>query len=231
MGALSNLMRQYNQQGIGMQQPMGNIPNFAQPYMNQANQPIGYPPPPPTQQPMGGVPAYAQPFMSQSATPMMGANRSPVNAPTQSGMPPQMAGMGLGMGASLGFKKGGDVSKGKAKAMEASAKDKSQDKAMIKKAMKQHDQQEHKGGKGTVLKLKNGGKAPVKGVKLVGMKREPLAMVKKEVSLLKKAGAPAKMIKHEEIEAASPMSSMGGMRKGGAAMKKGVPTFNRTPKC
>ena len=35
--------------------------------------------------------------------------------------------------------------------------DKVQDKAMIKKAFKQHDAQEHKGGKGTSLKLKKGG--------------------------------------------------------------------------
>jgi len=35
--------------------------------------------------------------------------------------------------------------------------DKKQDKAMIKKAFKQHDAQEHKGGKGTTLKLKKGG--------------------------------------------------------------------------
>ena len=35
--------------------------------------------------------------------------------------------------------------------------DMAQDKAMIKKAMKQHDAQEHKGGKGTKLKLKTGG--------------------------------------------------------------------------
>lgn len=35
--------------------------------------------------------------------------------------------------------------------------DLAQDKAMIKKAFKQHDQQEHKGGKGTSLKLKKGG--------------------------------------------------------------------------
>jgi hypothetical protein len=35
--------------------------------------------------------------------------------------------------------------------------DKSQDKAMIKKAFKQHDAQEHKGGKGTALKLAKGG--------------------------------------------------------------------------
>jgi len=35
--------------------------------------------------------------------------------------------------------------------------DVAQDKAMIKKAFKQHDAQEHKGGKGTMLKLKKGG--------------------------------------------------------------------------
>ena len=35
--------------------------------------------------------------------------------------------------------------------------DMAQDKAMIKKAMKQHDEQEHMGGKGTKLKLAKGG--------------------------------------------------------------------------
>jgi hypothetical protein len=34
-----------------------------------------------------------------------------------------------------------------------------QDKAMIKKAFKEHDAQEHKGGKGTKLTLKKGGMA------------------------------------------------------------------------
>jgi hypothetical protein len=38
------------------------------------------------------------------------------------------------------------------------AGDMAQDKAMIKKAFMQHDMQEHKGGKGTHLKLKHGGK-------------------------------------------------------------------------
>jgi len=37
------------------------------------------------------------------------------------------------------------------------AMDKKQDIAMIKKAFKQHDKQEHKGGKGTSLKLAAGG--------------------------------------------------------------------------
>jgi hypothetical protein len=36
-------------------------------------------------------------------------------------------------------------------------KDLAQDKALIKKAFRQHDKQEHKGGKGTSLKLKKGG--------------------------------------------------------------------------
>ena len=42
-------------------------------------------------------------------------------------------------------------------AKEGMKSDKAQDKAMIKKAFKQHDAQEHKGGKGTALKLKKGG--------------------------------------------------------------------------
>jgi hypothetical protein len=42
-------------------------------------------------------------------------------------------------------------------AKESMKSDKAQDKAMIKKAFKQHDAQEHKGGKGTMLKLKKGG--------------------------------------------------------------------------
>jgi hypothetical protein len=36
-------------------------------------------------------------------------------------------------------------------------KDTKQDKALIKKAFKQHDTQKHKGGSGTTLKLKKGG--------------------------------------------------------------------------
>ena len=37
------------------------------------------------------------------------------------------------------------------------AADKKQDVAMIKKAFKEHDAQEHKGGKGTKITLKQGG--------------------------------------------------------------------------
>ena len=53
------------------------------------------------------------------------------------------------------FKEGGTMAKSDIK--EDMKMDKSQDKAMIKKAFKQHDAQEHKGGKGTTLKLAKGG--------------------------------------------------------------------------
>jgi hypothetical protein len=57
----------------------------------------------------------------------------------------------------MGFMKEGGMAKSDAK--EDMKMDKSQDKAMIKKAFKQHDAQEHKGGKGTSLKLAKGGAA------------------------------------------------------------------------
>ena len=65
---------------------------------------------------------------------------------------------------------------------------------------------------GGQVAMKKGGesKSVVKSAKLVGMKMEPEAMVKKEVALLKKAGAPAKLIKHEEREGA-----LMGLKKGG----------------
>jgi hypothetical protein len=55
------------------------------------------------------------------------------------------------------MKKGGKVKNSDMK--EDMKMDKAQDKAMIKKAFKQHDAQEHKGGKGTSLKLAKGGSA------------------------------------------------------------------------
>ena len=45
-------------------------------------------------------------------------------------------------------------------------KDLAQDKALIKKAIKQHDAQEHKGGKGTTLKLKKGGPTSMDRMKM-----------------------------------------------------------------
>jgi len=65
----------------------------------------------------------------------------------------------------MGMKKGGMAEGGKA--------DTAQDKAMIKKAFKQHDMQEHKGGKGTELKLKKGGDAKYMSF---GSKGQPAGM-------------------------------------------------------
>ena len=54
-------------------------------------------------------------------------------------------------------KKFGSGGMAKSDMKEDTKMDKAQDKAMIKKAFKQHDMQEHKGGKGTKLSLKKGG--------------------------------------------------------------------------
>jgi len=83
--------------------------------------------------PMAAIRAAGPTPMSASMNPMaktaMGAIRAAVP---------------MAMGRMGGMKEGGKA-------------DMSQDKAMIKKAFKQHDMQEHKGGKGTSLKLKTGG--------------------------------------------------------------------------
>ena len=63
------------------------------------------------------------------------------------------------------FKQGGIM---KSEMKEDMKMDKSQDKAMIKKAFKQHDAQEHKGGKGTTLKLAKGGVTRADGCVMKG---------------------------------------------------------------
>jgi len=68
---------------------------------------------------------------------------------------PGMAKLPTAVRNKMGFMKKGGMAKSDAK--EDMKMDKSQDKAMIKKAFKQHDAQEHKGGKGTSLKLAKGG--------------------------------------------------------------------------
>jgi hypothetical protein len=57
---------------------------------------------------------------------------------------------------------------------------------------------------------KGGAKKPA-----TAMKREPAAMVRKEVALLKKAGAPKAVIEHEVRESKSPIA----MRRGGKLVK------------
>ena len=102
-----------------------------------------------------------------SGTPAL-IGRPAVNAPVRAPGKPSMSARRKAMmakpattpsGPSMApppMKKGGKAEGGKA--------DMAQDKAMIKKAFKQHDMQEHKGDKGTSLKLKKGGKMATGGV-------------------------------------------------------------------
>jgi len=67
---------------------------------------------------------------------------------------PGMAKLPTAVRNKMGYMKKGGMADDSKKDMKM---DKAQDKAMIKKAFKQHDAQEHKGGKGTSLKLAKGG--------------------------------------------------------------------------
>ena len=80
------------------------------------------------------------------------AARQPKMPPAEAAAPMAVPG---GMGGMGGMKKGGMTKKMASGGM--AKDDTKQDKAMIKKAIKQHDAQEHKGGPGTKLALKKGG--------------------------------------------------------------------------
>jgi hypothetical protein len=85
--------------------------------------------------------------MGVRGLPMVGGSAAPLEAaaPRRPSMADRRKAMMMAqMARQRPMKSGGDVA---------------QDKAMIKKAMAQHDAQEHKGGKGTKLKLKSGGVA------------------------------------------------------------------------
>jgi len=90
--------------------------------------------------PMGAMTGPARGGMAPTAAPKMpalAARRRAMKAMGAASAAP------VGRAATMmGMKEGGDTA---------------QDKAMIKKAFKQHDAQEHMGGKGTKLKLKKGG--------------------------------------------------------------------------
>jgi hypothetical protein len=91
--------------------------------------------------PMGAMTGPARGGMASTAAPKMPALAARRRAMRNMGAAPTAP---VGRAATMmGMKEGGDTA---------------QDKAMIKKAFKQHDAQEHKGGKGTSLKLKKGGK-------------------------------------------------------------------------
>lgn len=111
---------------------------------------------------MGAAPMPTS--MPSSMPPAMPARGGPMGAkaplaPSLAARRRAMRMMGSGPAAPIGMaasrmKEGGESKAESAKEMK---QDTAQDKAMIKKAFKQHDMQEHKGGKGTDLKLKKGG--------------------------------------------------------------------------
>jgi hypothetical protein len=71
------------------------------------------------------------------------------------------------------FKGGGmakaEMKESKMESKKEMAMDKKQDIAMIKKAFKEHDAQEHKGGKGTKITLKKGGSVKGCGIASKGL--------------------------------------------------------------
>lgn len=117
------------------------------------------------------------------------------------------------------FKEGGMMDK----------EDLKQDKMLIKKAMKQHDAQEHKGGKGTKLTLKKGGmcKGYAEGGRIAAKGEHPVQKKSKRgAQIFKKGGvvekdsgekyaSKAAMMKHEKKESKAEEMKEHGMKKGG----------------
>jgi hypothetical protein len=123
-------------------------------------------------------------------------------------MRPGMAAPAAPMAAPMGpaMKKGGMAKGG----------DMAQDKTMIKKAFMQHDMQEHKGGKGTHLKLKHGGKVhPISGC-AEGSLEHHKHMAKHHAKMHKEGGSHhhKKMAEHHKA-----MCSGGKYAEGGAIDK------------
>ena len=168
-----------------------------------------------------GAAGPVTPVANPAAARAMAARRvartpAPMTNPTAPGrMPMPAAPMGRPM-----MKEGGSM-------------DKAQDKAMIKKAFKQHDTQEHKGGKGTKLKLatggvtkgngggyatggvvngqggyKNGGKVAANGI----IKNESGAATATKMRTARPDNSPSKT---GDVK----LGNGGGYRKGGAAKK------------
>ena len=109
-------------------------------------------------------------------------------------------------GALLNSKKGGHAKGG----------DMAQDKAMIKKAFMQHDAQEHKGSKGTHLKLKHGGKVHHISGHPEGSHEHHKHMAKHHAKMHKEGGSHhhKKMAEHHKA-----MCSGGKYAEGGAIDK------------
>jgi len=98
---------------------------------------------------MGAMQPMARPMAAMPARGGAPVAATPM-APSLAARRRAMRSMGAGPSAPVGLAASRMMKEG-------GKSDKMQDKAMIKKAFKQHDMQEHKGGKGTKLALKKGG--------------------------------------------------------------------------
>jgi hypothetical protein len=107
---------------------------------------------------MGGGAMMANPRITGATAPALAAQMAQQQGRAALMQPRAIARPNPGM-PSMGRKKGGMAEDNKS--------DKAQDKAMIKKAFKEHDMQEHKGDKGTTLKLKHGGMHVMPGGKMM----------------------------------------------------------------
>ena len=115
------------------------------------------------------------------------------------------------------FKEGGTM---KSDMKEDMKMDKAQDKAMIKKAFKEHDAQEHKGGKGTKLTLKKGGMAMKESMGPRTMAKDVEAGSNKLTKFGQSAVQKRGMTKGTNLgDSGPPMGMMGGMKKGGKIKK------------
>jgi hypothetical protein len=131
----------------------------------------------------------------------------------------------------IGKKEGGmakaEMKESKSESKKEMAMDKKQDVAMIKKAFREHDAQEHKGGKGTKLALKKGGMAMKKMAKGGSTGMGPRTMskdVEKGSNKLTKFGESAVQKRGQTKgknlgDSGKTMGIMGGMKKGGKVAK------------
>jgi hypothetical protein len=133
------------------------------------------------------------------------------------------------------FKKGGVMKESKAEDRKEMAEDKKQDVKLIKKAFKEHDAQEHKGGKGTKLTLKKGGMAmkETMGPRTMAKDVEAGSNVKKPFgqAAVQKRG----MTRGTNMGDSGPTMGImgGGMKKGGGVKKmaKGGSASSRADGC
>jgi hypothetical protein len=119
------------------------------------------------------------------------------------------------------FKKGGVMKESKAEDRKEMAEDKKQDVKLIKKAFKEHDTQEHKGGKGTKLTLKKGGMAMKETMGPRTMAKDVEAGSNKLTKFGQSAVQKRGMTKGTNLGDSGPSMGImgGGMKKGGGVKK------------